>query len=199
MFIGDTWNGGACFLHKELASFLIFFLAQSILIEEAIKFTVIWSRQFGAHASFLRGPLRCYPPGEHKAPALRQGYTSHWHFHWIRNNSSDVRRGVQAVQSQQESWRRYRMLGGRSEHGRITSKQYYLLGYNAVNRCFGGTYRLHLQGRNISRSLLATWFHAGFLVGLFFDPEDGGNMFLRNVGWHSTDYMELYPRRWYSS
>jgi hypothetical protein len=24
--------------------------------------------------------------------------------------------------------------------------------------------------------------HAGFLLGLFFDPEDGGDMFLRNVG-----------------
>jgi hypothetical protein len=28
----------------------------------------------------------------------------------------------------------------------------------------------------------ATCFHAGFLLGLFFDPEDGGYMFLRNVG-----------------
>jgi hypothetical protein len=33
----------------------------------------------------------------------------------------------------------------------------------------------------------------------YFDPEDGGDMFLRNVGWHSTDYTALYPRRWYSS
>jgi hypothetical protein len=31
-------------------------------------------------------------------------------------------------------------------------------------------------------ALLATYFHAGFLLGLFFDPEDGGDMFLRNVG-----------------
>jgi hypothetical protein len=30
--------------------------------------------------------------------------------------------------------------------------------------------------------LLATCFHAGLLVGFFFEPEDGVDMFLRNVG-----------------
>jgi hypothetical protein len=34
-----------------------------------------------------------------------------------------------------------------------------------------------------------------FLLGLFFVREDGGDMFLRNVGWLSTDYMPLYPMR----
>jgi hypothetical protein len=41
--------------------------------------------------------------------------------------------------------------------------------------------------------LLATCFHAGILLGLF-DPEDGGDMFLRNVGLFSTDYTALYLR-----
>jgi hypothetical protein len=37
-----------------------------------------------------------------------------------------------------------------------------------------------------------------FRVKNIFDPEDGGDMFLRNVGWHSTDYTALYPRILYS-
>jgi hypothetical protein len=41
----------------------------------------------------------------------------------------------------------------------------------------------------------STTFDAGYLLGLFFDPEDRDDMFLRNVGWLSTDYMALYPRR----
>jgi hypothetical protein len=33
-----------------------------------------------------------------------------------------------------------------------------------------------------SRALFATPLQAGFLFGLFFDPEDGGDMFLLSVG-----------------
>jgi hypothetical protein len=40
---------------------------------------------------------------------------------------------------------------------------------------------------------------AGFLLGLFSDPEDGGDMFLRNVSWLSTDYNALYTIRQNSS
>jgi hypothetical protein len=32
------------------------------------------------------------------------------------------------------------------------------------------------------KAVLSTSVHAGFLLGLFFDPEDGSDMFLRNVG-----------------
>jgi hypothetical protein len=45
-----------------------------------------------------------------------------------------------------------------------------------VNLRFGGTYHLNFQGQK------KPCFHAGFLLGLFFDPEDGGDMLLRNVG-----------------
>jgi hypothetical protein len=33
------------------------------------------------------------------------------------------------------------------------------------------------------------------LAKIFFDPEDGGDMFLRNVGCISTDYTASHPRR----
>jgi hypothetical protein len=38
--------------------------------------------------------------------------------------------------------------------------------------------------------LLARWF-----AEIFFDPEDGGDTFLRNVGCNSTVYTASYPRR----
>jgi hypothetical protein len=48
-------------------------------------------------------------------------------------------------------------------------EEHYLLGYNA------------------------TWFHAVISLGLFY-TEDGGDMFLKNVDWLSTDCTALYPR-----
>jgi hypothetical protein len=38
--------------------------------------------------------------------------------------------------------------------------------------------------------LLARWF-----AELFFDPEDGGDTLLRNVGYNYMDYTASYPRR----
>jgi hypothetical protein len=42
-------------------------------------------------------------------------------------------------------------------------------------------------------ALLATCFHAGYLLGLLSDSEDGGNMFLRNVGLHSATTRRYIP------
>jgi hypothetical protein len=36
---------------------------------------------------------------------------------------------------------------------------------------------------------------AGSKQAWLFDPEDGGDMFLRNIRFLSTDYMVLYPRK----
>jgi hypothetical protein len=40
---------------------------------------------------------------------------------------------------------------------------------------------------------------AGFFLGFLFDPENGGDMFLRNVDSLSTVYTALYLRRYNSS
>jgi hypothetical protein len=36
-------------------------------------------------------------------------------------------------------------------------------------------------------------FQAGFLLASFFHPDDGGDMFLRNVGWLSMGYTHYIP------
>jgi hypothetical protein len=80
-----------------------------------------------------------------------------------------------------------------------------------VYRRFGAIYHFHIHGRKISRERKPVWkqvacsraigvskfrivqetgadcsafhlLHAGSFLSLFFDPEDGGDMFLRNVG-----------------
>jgi hypothetical protein len=38
------------------------------------------------------------------------------------------------------------------------------------------------SGCSVEQPVIATSFHSGFLLGLFFDPEVGGDMFPRNVG-----------------
>jgi hypothetical protein len=39
----------------------------------------------------------------------------------------------------------------------------------------------------------------GLSLDLFFDSEDGAGIFLKNVGWYSTDYIVLYSRTQNSS
>jgi hypothetical protein len=68
----------------------------------------------------------------------------------------------------------------------------------SCNRHFGGTSPPSSGSKNNpSKKPAATWFHAGFLLCLFFKPEDGGNMFLRNVG-RSPNHTAIQHKRWYS-
>jgi hypothetical protein len=57
---------------------------------------------------------------------------------------------------------------------------------------FGEKYKLWSSSLQISCCLA----YAGFLLGFVFNPDDGGDMLLRNVNWLSTD---LCPRRHNSS
>jgi hypothetical protein len=53
-----------------------------------------------------------------------------------------------------------------------------------INRSFVGICRLHLQVLRIRKAKnqrKVGGIHAGVLLGLFFYPEDGGDMFHRNV------------------
>jgi hypothetical protein len=74
--------------------------------------------------------------------------------------------------------------------------EFHILGYKAAYTVegqlfFGGTFRLSLQGWRIQHEA-GGQFHTGFLFGLFFDTEDGSDMFLRNIGWPSTVHAALY-------
>jgi hypothetical protein len=60
-----------------------------------------------------------------------------------------------------------------------------------VNQHFRGICFLNLQGQRISQS----WNHHEARSKDSLLPA-GGDMLLRNVGWLSTDYMMLYPKRW---
>jgi hypothetical protein len=50
------------------------------------------------------------------------------------------------------------------------------------------------KGKLVSPHDFALLLHAGFLLGLLFNPEYGGDIFLRNVTLFWADYMP-YPRR----
>jgi hypothetical protein len=67
----------------------------------------------------------------------------------------------------------------------------------SVNRRFGRTCSFHLVGRRVKSawSSACCQLHPVSLFGLYFDSEDGSDMFLRNVGSLSKDYMALYRSR----
>jgi hypothetical protein len=82
-----------------------------------------------------------------------------------------------------------------------TEHKYTLWRRHCFNVQVDGTYRNHCAKPRKQhevgnkQSCACYLLHAGFLLGLLFDPEDGGTIFLRNIGWLSVDYTALYPRR----
>jgi hypothetical protein len=49
-------------------------------------------------------------------------------------------------------------------------------------QCFGGTYHFHLLGLRVSQAGgNGSPAFVGFLVGIFFDPENENDMFLQNA------------------
>jgi hypothetical protein len=70
---------------------------------------------------------------------------------------------------------------------------------SCANRRFGGTYRLHHQGRKICErgTTVSRCLQTGSSLADFFYPEDG-DTFLRNVGSHKI-YTAPHPRRRHSS
>jgi hypothetical protein len=52
-----------------------------------------------------------------------------------------------------------------------------------------------LAGKANFSALVATCFALVFFLGLLFDSEAVGDIFLRNIGRLSTDYRALYSRR----
>jgi hypothetical protein len=55
------------------------------------------------------------------------------------------------------------------------------------------------RNRHNAVSSFCYLLHTSFLLNLFFDPEDGGDMFLRNASLVSADYAALYFTRQTSS
>jgi hypothetical protein len=67
----------------------------------------------------------------------------------------------------------------------VMKSVYYILEYSAVPSVE--------REPNFRRSMLFVasachLLHNGYLHGLLFDPENGRDIFLRNIGWLSTDY-----------
>lgn len=84
------------------------------------------------------------------------------------------------------------VLKGGKRHACSSVEEYGLLGCNVysseITRRFEGTCRFHLHSLQAKPPALVAFF----LLGLLFDPEDGGDMLLQK-GQFSPNYMALLP------
>jgi hypothetical protein len=65
--------------------------------------------------------------------------------------------------------------------------------------CIASIFRVEEPAKQRTGMTACCPIHACSLLGLLINLVDGGEMFLRNVGWPSPDYMMLCPRRQNSS
>jgi hypothetical protein len=184
-----TLNGWVMFAKKQIRAFLrIYSIPQSAWY--------LWIRPLlNREAGVLISPI--IPPLQDKTRPRSKclGQASVWYVcsPSCRDNADASNRILPVVLYGCETW----SLTWREEH-RLRAKSIIFWDVTpcsllSCNRRFGGTYRLHLQG------LLATCLLAVSCWNYLFDPEDGGDMFLRNVGCNLRDYTASHPRRWYSS
>jgi hypothetical protein len=83
-------------------------------------------------------------------------------------------------------------------------EEIYLLEYNAVwsigsQQKFRMNRSRPLQVASSKESFTCYLLQADFLLGLFFDSEDWGKIFPRNISCLSTDYTVLHPERQFSA
>jgi hypothetical protein len=57
--------------------------------------------------------------------------------------------------------------------------------------------QLNISEEHVTAELLGTCFHASFLRGLFFDPEDGGNMFLWTIWCYIQEDKTIQNTQWF--
>jgi hypothetical protein len=74
---------------------------------------------------------------------------------------------------------------------------FYLFSWSPVY--FSLSFSVSFTSSTTEENLFCCLLHDGFLLGLSFSPENGGDMFLCNFGWLQTDYTALHHRRWNSS
>jgi hypothetical protein len=71
--------------------------------------------------------------------------------------------------------------------------------YEHTCTCYKHIFLWRVSSSGIWRRVVSCHLLARCCAELFYDPEDGGDTFLRNVGYHSTHSPASYPRRRYSS